>query len=169
MIDGNPSIEKLTFDGGTEEDRQELLAAFREFWIANDALDIPALKSLWRDRDDYVYFNSNGFTYTGFQDWLGIWRYYAPRFRVVEQVKLGNVKLIIRGDMAVITDDRVQVHREAVVDEPILGRKITGRPIMRGTMVYTREDGVWKVVHAHYSPNEVGERPWAPETPDHSP
>jgi ketosteroid isomerase-like protein len=155
--------ENLEFDGGSPAEQQELLEAFQQFWITNDALEIPALKKLWRDRDNYVYFNSNGFTYRGFQDWLGIWRYYGPRFRAASQVKLGNVKVMINGDMAVITDDRIQIHRESKVDEEILGRKLTGRPVMRATMVYTREEDGWKVVHAHYSPNETGERPWAPE------
>ncbi|GAW49161.1 MULTISPECIES: YybH family protein [unclassified Nocardioides] len=154
----------VDFDGGSEQDQQELLAQFQQFWIANDALDIPALKELWRDRDDYVYFNSNGHTYTGFQDWLGIWRYYGPRFKAISQVQLGNVKVMIRGDMAVLTDDQIKIHRGSAGDEEeILGRKLTGRPVMRATMVYTRENDGWKVVHAHFSPNEPGERPWAPE------
>ncbi|MBB3044707.1 nuclear transport factor 2 family protein [Nocardioides sp. LMS-CY] len=163
MSSDGKTPEKVTFDGGTEAEQQELLRAFQDFWTANDVLDIPRLKELWRDSDDYVYFNSNGFTYNGFQDWLGVWRYYGPRFDLIEPARLGNVKVMIRGDMAVLTDDRVQIHREPKNQGPILGRHITGRPVMRGTMVYTRESDGWKCVHAHYSPSELeGERPWAP-------
>lgn len=164
--DGN-TPEKVVFDGGTEEEQRELLEAFQHFWTANDALDIPTLKQLWRDRDDYVYFNSNGFTYNGFQDWLGAWHYYGPRFESVEPVRLGDVKVMIRGDMAVITDDRVRIRREPRNQVEIVGRTLTGSPVMRGTMVYTREDDGWKCVHAHYSPAETaGERPWAPAPQD---
>lgn len=149
------------YDGGTDEDRQALLDAFLAFWQANNHLDIPALRELWLDSPDSVYYNSNGFTYKGFDDWLGIWRYYAPRFRLVKEATLSDVRMIVRGDMAVVMDDGV--NRLFEVTGEVAGRPIASHPVMRGTMVYLRFDEGWKCVHAHYSPAAIeGERPWAP-------
>lgn len=149
-------------DGGSEEDRAALLEAFLGFWEANNTLDIPALRKLWLDSPDTVYFNSNGFNYKGFDDWLGIWRYYGPRFRPLKNATLSEVHMIVRGDMAVVMDGGVD--RLFEVTSEVDGPPIASHPVMRGTMVYLRVDGAWMCVHAHYSPAAIeGERPWAPE------
>lgn len=153
----------IVFDGGSEEDQRALLEAFRAFWRANNYLDIPALKELWREDPDYRFFNSNGFNYRGLEDWLGIWRYYGPRFRCIEEAELGDVRVMIRGDMALVTDDGVHRLFEVLNEDPS-GHPIASHPVMRATMVYTREDDGWRVVHTHYSPAAIeGDRPWAPE------
>jgi ketosteroid isomerase-like protein len=160
MTENSPTI---TYDGGTDADRAELLAQFEAFWDANNTLDIPKLREIWRDREDSVYFNSNGFNYYGFQDWLGIWRYYGPRFTLIKPATLGRVHMIVRQDLAVVTDGAVD--RLFGVSEEVDGPPIASHPLMRATMVYTREEDGWKCVHAHYSPAAIeGKRPWAPET-----
>lgn len=156
------------YDGGTEQERADVLEAFQAFWRANNTLDIPALRKIWLDRDDTVYFNSNGFTYNGFQDWLGIWRYYGPRFRLVKEATLGDVHVIIRGEMAVVMDGAVDRLFEVTSDD-VDGPPIASHPVMRATMVFLRTEGKWMCVHAHYSPAAIeGERPWAPEGADAS-
>jgi ketosteroid isomerase-like protein len=153
----------VTFDGGTPEEQQAVLAAYEAFWKANNHLDIPALIPLWRDNPEYGFFNSNGFNYQGLEDWLGIWRYYGPRFRCAKEATIGRVRIMIRGDMALVSDEGVDRLYEPVTDD-ILGPAIAGHPIMRATMAYTREADGWKCVHSHFSPASIeGERPWAPE------
>lgn len=161
MSDSAPTI---TYDGGTDEDRAELLKQFEAFWDANNTLDIPKLLQIWRD--DCVFFNSNGFNYYGAQDWVGIWRYYGPRFTCLKPATLGNVHMIIRNDLAVVADGAVD--RLFGVSGEVDGPPIAGHPVMRATMVYAREQDGWTCVHAHYSPAAIeGERPWAPaDDPD---
>lgn len=155
--------EKVVFDGGSPEEQQAVLEAFKAFWAANNYLDIPALKQLWADDPDYRFFNSNGFNYRGLEDWLGIWRFYGPRFRCLEEATLGDVRIMIRGDMALVTDDGVHRLFE-VVSEEEGGHPIASHPVMRASMVYTKGPDGWQVVHAHYSPAAIdGERPWAAE------
>jgi len=148
--------------GGTEQDEKDLLEAFQAFWKANNTLDIPALKELWLDDDEAVYFNSNGFNYNGFKDWLGVWRYYGPRFRLIKEASLSEVQMFVDNEVAVVLDGAVE--RLYEVDGEVDGPPIASHPLMRGTMVYRKIDGKWWCVHAHYSPKAIeGTRPWAPE------
>src|SRR5690606_36267536 len=119
----------VTFDGGSPEDQKAVLEAFEAFWRANNTLDIPSLVKLWSDNPEYVFFNSNGFNYHGLEDWLGVWRYYGPRFRCVKEATLGRVRVMIRGDMAVVTDAGVNRVYEQTADTT--GPAIAGHPIMR--------------------------------------
>lgn len=149
------------YDGGTDQERADLLEAFQAFWSANNQLDIPALKKIWLDSNEVVYFNSNGFNYHGFQDWLGIWRYYGPRFNMVKEATLSDVHMIIRDGMAVVMDGGVD--RLFEVTSEVDGPPIASHPVMRATMVYLQVADKWMCVHAHYSPAAIeGERPWAP-------
>lgn len=153
---------KVIRTGGTEQDEADLLDAFRAFWKANNTLDIPALKNIWLDSDDTVYFNSNGFNYFGFQDWLGIWRYYGPRFRLLKEAELSEVRMFVDGETAVVIDGGVD--RLFEVDGEVDGPPIASHPVMRATMVYRKIDNQWWCVHAHYSPAAIeGSRPWAPD------
>ncbi|GHH63437.1 hypothetical protein GCM10017673_04290 [Streptosporangium violaceochromogenes] len=152
----------ITFDGGSPEDRKALLEAVEDYWRANNHLDIPSLIPLWRDNPEYVFFNSNGFNYQGLKDWLGIWRYYGPRYRCAKEATFGRLRIMIRGDMAIATDEGVNRLYEQIAETA--GPPIAGHPVMRSTMAFTKEDDGWKCVHAHFSPASIeGERPWAPE------
>jgi ketosteroid isomerase-like protein len=64
--------------------------------------------------------------------------------------------------MAFVTDEGVHRLYEQIAETA--GPAIAGHPIMRATMVYTKESDGWKCVHAHFSPASIeGERPWAPK------
>jgi len=144
------------FDGGAPGDRDELAAFYHRLRRANDALDGAQLRKIWSLDAGGVFFNTNGHTYYGLDDWLKIWTFYGPRLTRGQPGSTGRVQIVIRDDLAVIIDDRVgrslqwrdDVQRPAFVT-----------PYFRTTVVCRRENGVWKGWHAHYSSGQVGPRP----------
>jgi hypothetical protein len=146
------------FDGGTEADRAALLRLYYDFRLANDALDGTALRKVWSADPSTVFFNTNGHAYHGLDDWLKIWDHYRTRLQLVKPGGSGTIRITVRGDMALITDDRVGRYwrwmgRE---DQPDF---LVDKPYIRATQVCLREGGGWKVVHAHFSSGSVGPRP----------
>lgn len=149
--------ESVRFDGGTDEDRKRIIELFAEFWAANDVFDSSQLERTWSEHPDRVHFNSNGHTYHGLSDWLNIWDYYRPRFRSSVPGQLGDPRVIIRGDMALVADAEVSRTWEYIGEGE--SPALLSNPKVRATMVYVREDGDWKVAHVHYSSAGTGPRP----------
>lgn len=65
---------------------------------------------------------------------------------------------LVRGDMALITDDHVgRFWKWAGQEtEPDF---LTDKPYIRATQVCLRTHGRWQVVHAHFSSGRTGKRP----------
>jgi ketosteroid isomerase-like protein len=150
-------VRAVTFDGGTDADREELLAIHNTFVAANDVLDNERLRSIWSPDPDTVFFNANGFNYYGLEDWLRVWDYYRPRLVVLQPSRTGHVRITIGADMALITDDWIARFRtwKGHEDEP----NFNTTPYFRSTQVCRREAGGWKVIHAHFSSGQTGLRP----------
>ena len=55
----------IQFDGGSEADRKQILAAHDGYLRANAAYDWQALKAIWGGDPTNVFFNMNGHTYVG--------------------------------------------------------------------------------------------------------
>ena len=149
-----PSVH---FDGGTEAERTELLKLFTDFWKANDVFDSPVLSSTWDPNPNRVFFNSNGHTYHGLEDWLKIWDYYRPRFSSVTPAVLDDTRLVIRDGMAFITDDGVSRTWEWTGEGE--APALLSNPVVRATMVFLKSDDGWKVAHVHFSSRAAGLRP----------
>lgn len=156
---GYEPSEPPVFNGGTEDDRDALLRLYYRFRQVNDALDEEALRSLWSSDSGCVFFNSNGHSYYGLDDWSNIWDHYRPRLELVEPGGSGRIGIIISGDMAVISDDHSGHKRVRRWKGPTLGPNIAANACSRVTLVCLRERGLWKVVHAHFSVAEHGSRP----------
>ena len=152
--DRKPEVQ---FDGGTEAEREELLELFMRFWRANDIFDSPVLEETWDHDPSRAFFNSNGHTYYGLNDWLKIWDYYRPRFDNKVPGAVADTRMIIRGDMALITDDRVSRTYDWVGEGDAPG--LVANPVVRATMVYLRTGDGWRCAHAHFSSHEPGQRP----------
>lgn len=152
-----PSMPPI-FDGGSEADRQQLLGLYDDFRRANDALDGAALRKVWSADPHTVFFNTNGHAYYGIDDWLKIWDHYRTRLELVKPGGSGAIRIVIRGDMALITDDHVGRFWKWIGQE---GEPdfLIGKPYIRATMVCVREDERWMVVHAHFSSGNIGPRP----------
>lgn len=149
------------FDGGSEADGRQVLALHHAFMAANDALDSEALRKIWSRDARCWFFNSNGHTYYGLEDWLRIWDHYRTRIRALRPYKPGALQIWIRGDMGLIVGDRVARYFDWIsTSEPV--PPLFTWPYLRHTQACVREDGTWKIVHAHFSSMAEGPRPDRP-------
>ena len=143
---------------GTDRDKEELLALHRGYLDANSVgLDVAALREVWSDDPDCVWFNSTGYTYKGIEDWAKLWEYFGDRVEITEPWRSSDVRLVGNGDVAVITCERTAKGRwKSAEDEP----HWTGDSWpSRSTEVFTRVNGKWTCVHVHISTRETGPRP----------
>jgi ketosteroid isomerase-like protein len=141
-----------------ETDHEQILAAHDAYLRANAAYDWHALKAIWSDDPTSVFFNMNGHTYVGLEQWGRLWQYYRQH-KESGWWEPFDVKVIVRGDMAVVTCHRKTRSR---------WKRETGTPdaghedkafISRSTMVLVRDRGEWKTVHAHFSEGRDTPRP----------
>jgi len=97
----------------------------------------------------------NGHTYVGLEHWSRLWQYYGQH-KESGWWEPFDVKVIVRGDMAVVTCHRKTASR---------WRPETGKPnaghvdksfISRSTMVLVKQHGECKTVHVHT--RRLGER-----------
>jgi SnoaL-like protein len=153
LVEGEP-----IFDGGSEEDRRKLRELHDAVFRANDKLDIDALRKVWSDDPNNVYFNTNGHFYHGLDDWANIWDHYRPKMHSIRPAPTYNTRIIIRGDAALIIDQYLWRFWEWSGDVP-RPSYATNSPYLRSTQVCFREQGDWKVVHAHFSSGRIGLRP----------
>jgi ketosteroid isomerase-like protein len=150
--------EAVVFDGGTDAERTRLLDLHRAYLEANATFDVPALRRLWSTDPRAVFFNLNGHTYVGVEHWARLWEYYRTRLHTGLWTAT-DVKLMVRGDMAVITCHRLSpVQWVGAESEPAAYRDQPRRR-SRSTMVFAREGGDWRVVHTHFSEASSDARP----------
>lgn len=146
------------FDGGSQEDRDAILKLYYDLRLANDALDTDALRKVWDGAPQHIFFNTNGHAYHGLDDWAHIWDHYRTRLKLVKGGGTGTVRITIRGDMALVTDDDVGRYWEWVgaKEEPDF---LVDKPYIRATQVCLRLPEGWRVIHAHFSSGRRGKRP----------
>jgi hypothetical protein len=146
------------FDGGAREDQDALLKLYYDLRLANDALDKKALRNVWSTDPECIFFNTNGHAYQGIEDWDHIWDHYKTRLRLVKPGGSGTIRITIRGDMALITDDDVGRYWDWT------GNKerpdfLVDQPYIRATQVCLKEKDGWRAIHAHFSSGRRGKRP----------
>ncbi len=149
----NPEV--VSAKGGSEADQRALLALHHGFLEANDVLDYDHLCRIWSADPDAIHFNTNGYSYDGLADWENIWNFYRPRFKLNAPYGPGKVRIFVSGDMGYVVADSVARHKDWIGEGEILHNP----PHFRSTQVCVREqDGVWRVLHAHFSVQEDGVR-----------
>ena len=150
--------DDVVYDGGTDEERRRLLEMHAAYLEANATFDVPALRKLWSTDPTAVFFNLNGHTYVGVAQWTRLWEYYGTRLQTGVWTPT-DIKVMVRGDMAVITCHRLSpVKWVGPENEPVTYRE-NPRRHSRSTMVFARESGEWRVVHTHFSEASSDERP----------
>ena len=149
---------KVIFDGGSEADRRCVLELQQAYLEANATFDWVALDKIWSHGSDSVFFNMNGHTYVGLAHWTELWKYYHDR------IDSGlwepyDIKVVIRGDMAVATCHRRTQRRWKGAEAERPAEHVDKSFISRSTMVMVREGGDWKTIHVHFSEASPGPRP----------
>jgi hypothetical protein len=147
------------FSGGSKADQEELLALYYRFRVVNDALDGKALRELWSADSENVFFNSNGHTYYGLDDWLKIWDHYRPRMQALKPGGSGQIRIIVKDSMAVIIDDHSGHTRVRKWMSASSTPTIVENACSRVTLVCLRDNTTWRVIHAHFSVTRHGPRP----------
>ena len=131
-----------------------MLAVHHAFLAANDPIDADMLREVWSDDPSNLFFNTNGYTYYGLDDWLRVWDYYRPRFKMLKPYTPGDVRGIVRGNMAAIVADYVGRNKTWI------GSESSHNPrYYRATQVVQRGPHGWRVIHAHFSEGNLGPRP----------
>src|SRR6185436_6687644 len=114
----NYAQAKITFDGGTEQDRKDVLMVYHTYMLANDYIDFDLLRTIWDAGPNNLFFNTNQHTYYGLSDWENIWNYYRPKFKLEKPYEPGNLQVVIRGNMAAIAADGVKRFKSWVGGPP---------------------------------------------------
>ena len=61
----------------------------------------------------------------------------------------GTIRIVVRGDMALLTSDRFARYFDWISTEPV--PPLFEWPYVRHTQVAVREGREWKIIHAHFS------------------
>ena len=151
-------MPEIVFVGGSEADRARILELQQAYLDANATFDWVGLQKIWSHDPTNVFFNMNGHTYVGLGHWTALWKYYRERIDT-GQWEPYEIKVLIRGDMAVVTCHRRTQRRwkGPVSERP--PEHVDKSFISRSTMVMVRDDGDWKTVHVHFSEASPGPRP----------
>ena len=150
--------DDIVFDGGSDADRTQVLEALHAYLKANATFDWEALAKIWSRTSTNVFFNMNGHTYVGLAHWTRLWQYYR------ERVETGwwepyDIKVLIRGDMALITCHRKTTHKWKGAEAERPPERVDKSFVSRSTMGMLKKPGGWKTVHVHFSEANPGPRP----------
>jgi ketosteroid isomerase-like protein len=151
-------MKPVVFDGGAEEERRQVLAVHDAYLDANASFDVDALARIWDDDPTDVFFNLNGHTYVGREHWFRLWDYYRDRLHT-GRWEPDDVKVLIRGELAVVTSHRLSPSRWIGSESPPPGFRDRPERRSRATMVLRRRVGDWKIVHVHFSEMSQEPRP----------
>jgi ketosteroid isomerase-like protein len=134
-------------------EEQEVMRLHREFVEANGPLDSQYLREmLVTDADEFVWFNLNGSVYVGLDHIAQLWDLLASIMGgQAMNTELRDERVEVVGDVAWVS---YLNHYRA--DFGNLGSFNAG---MRATEIWRRQDGSWRLAHAHFSthvPKQMG-------------
>src|SRR5215831_15004629 len=144
--------------GGSERDREQILQLHADYIDANARFDWQKLEPIWSAAPEAVFFNLNGHTYNGREHWFRLWKFYGQNVQSSywTPFDLGGV---VSDDMAVVWCHRRTKRNWTGAAPPPKDIHYGGDEfITRSTMVFRKEAGGWRVVHAHFSEANSGER-----------
>jgi hypothetical protein len=145
--------------GGTESDRKKLLELQDEYLVANGKFDWPGIEHIWSEEPHATFFNLNGHTYNGAAHWSRLWAFYGKNVKASYWTPF-DVGGEIRGDMAVLWCHRHSQRNWTGSAKPPRDLLYQGQEfVSRSTMVFHKEKGQWRVLHAHFSVGDSGDRP----------
>jgi hypothetical protein len=146
--------------GGSDSDRRRLLQLLEDYLIANCHVEWEELKHIWSEMPEAWFFNSNGHTYRGAQHWRKLWAYYQKNVKGTYYAPF-DIGGAITDQMAVIWCHRHSRRKWIGTDHrpPRENHYEDDDFTTRSTMVFHKEHGQWRVIHAHFSEGDPGPRP----------
>ena len=152
-------IDEARLVGGSPEDRRRLLARMDQYLAVNARFDWVKLQDIWSGAPEAVFFNLNGHTYQGREHWTRLWQFYQNNVASSYWTPF-DIGGVITDEMAVIWCRRDSRRHWVGEDQPPREIHYKGdKFITRSTMVFHKEAGDWRVVHAHFSEADPGPRP----------
>jgi len=146
--------------GGSEADRKIILDKHQKYLEANAEFDWVTLRDqLWSASPDATFFNLNGHTYVGRDQWVALWKFYKGQLTTGywTPYEIGGV---VTGDMATVWCHRKTQAAWVGSDPRPDGSAHDDRQfVSRSTMVFQKEAGDWRVVHVHFSEHGTTPRP----------
>ena len=145
--------------GGTEADRKRIMQLHADYIDVNTRFDWEGLMPIWSPAPEATFFNLNGHAYRGRDHWIRLWKFYGQNVSSTYWTPF-DIGGVVSDDMATVWCHR-HTRRNWTGDKPppedihYDGQEF----ITRSTMVFRKEDGEWRVVHAHFSQAAAGERP----------
>ena len=150
---------EISLTGGDEADRDAVLALHHAYIEANASFDWERLQSIFSAADDAEFFNLNGHTYKGRDHWTQLWRYYGGQVSSTFWTPY-EISGTLDAHTAVVWCHRRCRRRWTGTDAPITDIAYDNSEFMsRSTMIFRKEGGEWRVLHAHFSRGEEGPRP----------
>jgi ketosteroid isomerase-like protein len=145
--------------GGTTEDREQILRLHEDYLDANTRFDWQKLDGIWSAAPEAVFFNLNGHTYNGRDHWIRLWKFYGQNVQSGYWTPF-DIGGVVSNDLAVIWCHRRTKRQWTGSQPPPRDLYYDATEfISRSTMTFRKEQGSWRVVHAHFSPADSGPRP----------
>ena len=86
--------------GGSEDDQRRILEQHDIYLDLNARFDWAGLQDVWSDASEAVFFNLNGHTYNGREQWTRLWQYYLEHMETGQWVPF-DMGGVVTGDLAV--------------------------------------------------------------------
>ena len=145
--------------GGSAEDRAQILKLHDDYIDANTSFDRPKVEKLFSGAPEATYFNLNGHTYNGRSHWLDLWKFYGQNVQSSYWTPF-DIGGVVNDGMAVVWCHRHARRRWTGADAPPRDIHYDDSSfVTRSTMVFRKDDGEWRVLHAHFSKAEDTPRP----------
>jgi hypothetical protein len=152
-------MDEARLVGGTEDDRKRIMQLHADYIDVNARFDWRKLEPIWSPAPEATFFNLNGHTYNGRDHWIRLWKFYGQNVNSSYWTPF-DIGGIVSDDMATLWCHR-RTRRNWTGDAPppedihYDGQAF----ITRSTMVFRKEGGEWRVVHAHFSEASAADRP----------
>src|SRR6266516_4162091 len=116
-------------------------------------------EQIWSEAPEALFFNLNGHTYRGREHWFRLWKFYGQNVASSYWTPF-DIGGVVSDEVAVVWCHRRTKRKWTGAAPPPQDIHYGGEEfVTRSTMVFRKEAGDWRVVHAHFSQASSGERP----------
>jgi hypothetical protein len=159
MPEKDADMQEGNLVGGTVSDRAKILQLHADYIDVNARFDWVNLERIWSAAPEATFFNLNGHTYNGRDHWIRLWKFYGQNVRSSYWTPF-DIGGVVSDELATVWCHRRTRRNWIGGDPPPQDIHYGGDEfITRSTMVFRKENGEWRVVHAHFSEASAAARP----------